>query len=67
MTDDQSDRGNYADESPADAITRSQFRLRPAELDDDLFRHHRRGIELSSSLYACCNEYSMNTEVWPQK
>jgi RIO1 family len=27
MTDDQSDRGNYADESPADAITRSQFRL----------------------------------------
>lgn len=27
MTDDQSDRGNYADESPADAITRFQFRL----------------------------------------
>ena len=67
MTDDQSGRGNHADESPADAITRSQFRLRLAELDEDLFRHHLQGIELRALFYACCNEYPMNTEVWLKK
>ena len=52
MTDDQCSRGNHADESPADAMTRSQFRLRLAELDEDLFRHHLQGIELRALFYA---------------
>jgi len=62
MIDDQSKRGNHADETPPDAITQSQFRLRLAELDADLFRRQ----EFRAFLYAYCNQYS-NTEVWLER
>jgi hypothetical protein len=67
MTDDQSSRGNHADETPADAITRAHFRLRLAALDENLFRHHLQGIEIRALFYACCHEYAMNTEIWLKK
>lgn len=37
MTDDQSGRGNYSDETPTDALVCAHFRLKLAELDEELF------------------------------
>lgn len=46
MTDDQSSRGNHADETPTDAITQAIFRLRLAALDEKLFRRYLQELEL---------------------
>jgi hypothetical protein len=64
MTAYQSGRGNYIDET--DALVRVHFRLKLAELDEELFRHHVQGIELlvRALFYAYCDEYPGNTEVW---
>lgn len=67
MSDFQNSRGNHADETPADAVLRAHFRLRLATLDAQLFRHHLQGIELRALLYACCNEFDGNTEMWLEK
>ena len=67
MSDFQGSRGNHADETPADAALRAHFRLRLATLDVQLFRHHLQGIELRALLYACCNEFDRNTEMWLEK
>ena len=67
MTDHQSGHGNYRDETPTDALVRAHFRLKLAELDEELFRHHLQGIELRALFYACCNENSGNTELWLEK
>lgn len=67
MTDDQSARGDYSEETPTDALVRAHFRLKLAELDEELFRHHLQGIELRALFYACCNEYAGNTEIWLEK
>jgi aminoglycoside phosphotransferase (APT) family kinase protein len=64
MTDDQSAHGDYIDEMPTDALVRAHFRLKLAELDKELFRHHLQGVELRALFYACCNEYAGNTEIW---
>ena len=63
----QSCRGNHADDTPADVVIRAHFRLWLAALDDRIFRHHLRGIELSALFYACCNERGVNTETWLEK
>jgi len=67
MSDFQDSRGNHAEETPADAVLRAHFRLRLATLDAQLFRHHLQGIELRALLYACCNEFDGNTEMWLEK
>lgn len=64
MTDDQSSRDNYAEETPTDAITRASFRLRLAALDEELFGHYLLGLELRALFYACCNEFAGNAEIW---
>ena len=67
MSDFQGSRGNHADETSADAALRAHFRLRLATLDAQLFRHHLQAIELRALLYACCNEFDGNTEMWLEK
>jgi serine/threonine protein kinase len=67
MSDHQDERGNYAEETPADAVARAQFRLTLAALDHDLFHHYFQGPELRALFYACCNESAGNTEVYLQK
>jgi hypothetical protein len=42
-------------------MVRAHFRLRLAELDERIFRHHLQGIELRALFYACCNESEGNT------
>jgi len=53
--------------TPSDAVVRAHFRLRLAELDERIFRHHVQGIELRALFYACCNECAGNTEIWLEK
>ena len=66
MSEHQTSRGNYKDETPADAIVRAPFRLRLAELNDDLYRHHVQGYELRALFNACCN-VTGNTEMYLSK
>lgn len=66
MNEYQGGRGNYGDD-PTDALVRAHFRLKLAELDEELFRHHLQGIEQRAFFYACCHEYSSNTELWLKK
>ena len=48
-------------------MIRAYFRLKLAELDEELFSHQLQGIELRAFFYACCNQYPANTEVWLEK
>jgi hypothetical protein len=66
MSAHQIRHGNYIDEIPTgtDALVRARFRLKLAELDEELFRHYVQGIELRALFYACCDEYPGNTQVW---
>jgi hypothetical protein len=67
MSEHQSGRGNYSDDTPTDALVRAHFRLKLVELDEELFRHHVQGIELRALFESCCNEYAGNTEVYLDK
>jgi len=67
MSDHESGRGDYRDETPMDAVVRAQFRLRLAAIHEDLYRHYLQGCELRALFYACCNESPSNTEVYLEK
>jgi len=67
MSEHQTARGDYKDDTPTDAIIRAQFRLRLATMHEDLYRHYLQGIELRALFYACCNEFPGNAEGWLAK
>jgi hypothetical protein len=62
MTEDQDERGNYNEETLADAVVRARYELTLATSDLKLFCHHLQGLELRALFYACCNRYPANTE-----
>ena len=67
MSEHQSSRDDYKDETPTEAIVRAHFRLRLAALDENLYRHHLQGCELRALFYACCNDLTGNTEAYLEK
>ncbi|KAF8498287.1 kinase-like domain-containing protein [Gautieria morchelliformis] len=64
MSEMESERGDYRNDTPGDAITRARFRLRLAALDKSLFRHYQQGVELRALLYACRTDRYMDAYVW---
>jgi len=67
MSEHQSARGDYKDETPTDTVVRAKFRLQVVAMHEDLYRHHLQGVELRAFFYTCCNEYPANTEIWLEK
>lgn len=66
MSDDQSCRLEYGDDTIRDAELRSHFRLQLAGQNMELFHHHWLGPE-RAIFYACCYTYPGNAEIWLEK
>jgi len=67
MSEHQSMRGDYKDETPTDAAVRAHFRLRLAALHEDCYRHHLQGCELRALFNTCCNDLPGNTMTYLRK
>jgi hypothetical protein len=67
MTDDQSCRLEYKEETIGDPQLRSHFRLQLAERNLELFCHYWLGPELPAFFYACSHTYAGNAEIWLKK
>ena len=67
MTDDQSCRLEYADDTIRDPELLPHFRVQLASRNMELFRHYWLGPELRALFYACSYTYAGNAENWLRK